>query len=538
MSDKSSLDCIIVGYNDIDFGRSLEAQKKGEKYSGGYRSSKINSLIYRNERITYTNLLNQIITQATGRPSDLNVFNLPNLAVCYLKSYLNRRNLNVEIVNFFNAEQERFADLLAQSPNAVAITTTFYVDDEPIVEVVDFIRRHCPETKIIIGGPHIFNLHTHYDAATQDFLWKKLGADVYVYDPQGEATLNQVLHRLRDEPGKGFGDIPNLIYTTDGKTFETTGKSVENNDLDQNTVDWSYFNQDFIVPTVSMRTARSCAFKCSFCSYPFLAGELTLTGLEAVEAEMRYLKEHGVKNLIFIDDTFNIPLPRFKDLCRMMIKNDFGFNWYSMYRCSNSDDEAFGLLAESGCKGVFLGIESGSNTILKNMNKAAKKERYMDGIGKLKKNGVTTLASFIVGFPGETDETIKETIDFIEETSPTFYRAQLYYHDVKVPVHREAKQYGLTGAGYSWKHKTMDWQAAADWIELMYRNIKGTSVFPLHGFDLESVAYLVGEGLELNQITGFAEIAQEMLVKSLDDVPRDTSEQEQKLIGLFQPVAV
>jgi p-methyltransferase len=222
----------------------------------------------------------------------------------------------------------------------------------------------------------------------------------------------------------------------------------------------------------------------------------------------------------------------------MMIKNDFDFNWYSMYRCSNSDDEAFELLAESGCKGVFLGIESGSNTILKNMNKAAKKERYMDGIRKLQKNNITTLASFIVGFPGETDETIQETIDFIEQTSPTFYRAQLYYHDVKVPIHRQAKEYELTGAGYSWKHKTMDWQKAADWIELMYRNIKNSRVFPLHGFDLESIAYLVGAGLELDQIKGFASIAQEMLVDSLHDSPGDMSEHESRLIDLFQPVAV
>ena len=160
MSGLSTLDCIIVGYNDTDFGQQLKAQKLGEKYSGGYRSSKANSLIYHGERITYTQLLNQVIAQATGVNSDLNVFNLPNLAVCYLKSFLSRRGLNVEIVNFFNSEKERFAEFLKQSPNAVALTTTFYTDDEPIIELVDFIRQHCPETKIIVGGPHIFNLQT------------------------------------------------------------------------------------------------------------------------------------------------------------------------------------------------------------------------------------------------------------------------------------------------------------------------------------------------------------------------------------------
>jgi len=538
MSGLSTLDCIVVGYNERDFAQHLKAQKLGEKYSGGYRSSKANSLIYQGERITYTKLLNQVVARATGVNPDLNVFKQPNLACCYLKSYLSRRGLNIEIVNFFNSEKERFAELLKESPNAVALTTTFYVDDEPIIELVDFIRQHCPDTKIIVGGPHIFNLHTHHDPATQDFLWKKLGADVYVYDPQGEGTLNRILHHLRETPEKSLGGIPNLIYRTNGDTFEKSGKEVENNGLDENTVDWSFFDQDFIVPIVSMRTARSCAFKCSFCSYPFLAGELTLTSLEAVEKEMHYLKEHGVKDINFIDDTFNIPLPRFKDLCRMMIRNKFDFNWYSMYRCSNSDDEAFELLAESGCKGVFLGIESGSNTILKNMNKAAKRERYMDGIRKLQKNNVITMASFIVGFPGETEETLKETIDFIEQTSPTFYRGMLYYHDVKVPIHKQAKEYELTGAGYSWKHKTMDWQTAADWIEQMYRTIGNSTVFPAHGLDLEGIAYLLGEGLELDQIRSFARIGQEMLVESLDDAPGDLTEHENRLVDLFQPVCV
>ena len=536
MSGLSTLDCIVVGYNEIDFGQHLKRQKPGEKYSGGYRSSKANSLIYQGERITYTKLLNEIMTRATGEKHDLNVFKQPNLAVCYLKSYLSRRGLNIEIVNFFNSEKERFAELLKQSPNAVAITTTFYTDDEPVIELVDFIRQHNPETKIIVGGPHIFNLHTHHDPATQDFLWKKIGADVYVYDPQGEGTLNRILQHLRTTPEKSLESIPNLIYRSSGDTFEKSGKEVENNSLDENCVDWSYFDQDFMVPVVSMRTARSCAFKCSFCSYPFLAGELTLTSLDAVEKEMHYLKDHGVKNINFIDDTFNIPLPRFKDLCRMMIKNKFDFNWYSMYRCSNSDDEAFELLAESGCKGVFLGIESGSNTILKNMNKAAKKERYMDGIRKLQKNNVITMASFIVGFPGETEETIQETIDFIEQTSPSFYRAMLYYHDVKVPIHKQAKDYELTGAGYSWKHKTMDWTTAADKIEEMYQSIDNSTVFPAHGLDLEGIAYLLGEGLEFDQIQRFAKIAQEMLIESLDDMPGDLTEHENRLVDLFSPV--
>ena len=102
-----------------------------------------------------------------------------------------------------------------------------------------------------------------------------------------------------------------------------------------------------------------------------------MASLETIEKELDSLKRLGyIKNLVFIDDTFNVPLPRFKDICRLMIEKDYQFNWFSYFRCSNSDEEAIELLAKSGCKGVFLGIESGSPTILKNMNKAATTEKY------------------------------------------------------------------------------------------------------------------------------------------------------------------
>ena len=144
------------------------------------------------------------------------------------------------------------------------------------------------------------------------------------------------------------------------------------------------------------RTARSCAFKCAFCRYPLIAGELVLTDLSVLEKEFNYLHSIGITHLLFIDDTFNIPLKRFKELCRLLIKNKYDFNWFSYFRCANADEEAFDLAAESGCTGVFLGIESGSLPVLKAMNKGATPEKYMQGINALNSRGITTYTSFII----------------------------------------------------------------------------------------------------------------------------------------------
>src|SRR5258707_1356704 len=96
--------------------------------SGGYRNLMFNSAPFRGRRLTYTDLLNGAVEGATGRPSHLNVSRLPSLGVSYLVSFLRRRSLRVEFINFFNYELDRFRELLRERPRAVAITTTFYYE--------------------------------------------------------------------------------------------------------------------------------------------------------------------------------------------------------------------------------------------------------------------------------------------------------------------------------------------------------------------------------------------------------------------------
>jgi p-methyltransferase len=397
----------------------------------------------------------------------------------------------VEIVNFFTYEKEQFKDILAQSPRAVAITTTYYVDPTPIIDIVQFVREHGnPETKIIVGGPHIFNNAFNNvlkeDAITQDYIFGRMGADIYITDSQGETTL-----------------------------------------------DWNHFARDFVVPVNYMRTARSCPFSCAFCNFPTFAGDHKLASIDAIETELQLLKAMGVEYMIFVDDTFNVPLPRFKKLCRMMIKNKFDFKWVSFFRCSNADDETFALMAESGCIAVYLGVESGDQTILNNMNKFAQIDRYIYGINQLNTHGIVTHCALIVGFPGETRDTVMNTMAFMDKARPTCFNAHLYYHDPLPPIHKRSEEFGILGGDFSWRHNTMDWREASQWTEYMTAQIHNSILLPNYGFDIWAFPYLLSRGLSLQQILDFTRVAQEMLVQSFDDMPIDFSGQEERLITLF-----
>lgn len=527
------LDCIIVGRNVVDFEKISADARRNENKSGNYHHIKANTINYQGKRISYMDLLNQILTDVKGRDYQLNTAHLPNLGVIYLQSYLARRNFSVETINYFNIEKARLAELLKKEVTSVAISTTFYTEIDPIVEVVKFIRTHNQDVKIIVGGPHIFNICTYYDEKTQKYLFKTMGADIYIHDSQGEETLGKVLSELKAGKTDNLEQIPNLIYTGDGKTYTRTVRQIENNNLDENAIDWSLVDKRLFVPIATMRTSRSCPFSCAFCTYPHIAGKYTLTSLDVLEREFTQLKEAGVKYIFFTDDSINIPIPRFKDMLRMMIRNQFNFKWFSHIRCANLDDEAIDLMKESGCFGVDMGIESGNQTILNNMNKKATVDEYRYSIPRLNQKGIITFGSFIAGFPGETEDTIRNTIDFINETALQFYQVELYIHLPTTPINQRAAEFGLIGGGYSWKHNTMDWSKAAYMIEYMYENIYNSIVNPRQNFGAWAIPYLIWNGISLPQYKEYLKICHEMSIKNIDDSDHDDSESISKMKELF-----
>ena len=537
MSSQTMIDCIIVGYNDIDFETFANQQKAMEPRSGAYHEIRTNSVLLDGKRTLYMDLINRAIADATGHNPRLNVFESPALGVCYLQGFLQQRNFSVETVNFFTYEKEKFKQLLAQSPLSVAITTTFYIDNAPIIEIVNFVRKHNPAVKIIVGGPHIYNISCDYDEDAQAYVFQEIGADIYIADSQGELTLSHVVHQLRN--GGNLSQVPNLAYFADsGTALQRTQRLPENNNMDLNSIRWETFDPNVIAPIAYVRTARSCPFACSFCNYPTLAGSHDLTSLEMIERELDGLSRAGTKVVVFVDDTFNVPLPRFKKLLQLMIDKKYDFKWVSFLRCSNVDETAVDLMKASGCVGVLLGIESGDQTILNYMNKSATLDRYRWGIRELAKRNIATYASLICGFPGESEETVRNSINFIEETGPTFFNVQLYYHDSRSPIHRRAEEFEIQGGGYSWQHKTMTWREAADWAGYMFKHIHNSIPMTLYGFSLWGIAYLVSKGISMESIAAFGKIAREMFIPGLNDIELDYTHQTRRLAEVFKDVHV
>ncbi|ASW54315.1 PhpK family radical SAM P-methyltransferase [Plantactinospora sp. KBS50] len=503
------LDCVVIGYNEGDFGDYQVMCERAGPGTPEYQIMRSEHLVVDDQAMPWLDAFSRLRNRATGRNDRYHVGEVFNLASLYLTSYLRKRGLRAEPVSLFSGERDRLAELLAQRPAVVAITTTFYVNILPVGPIVEYVRELSPTSHIVVGGPLIDNLLLSGLTPTVEDLLYAMGADSYIQESQGELSLAQLCQAVG--AGGDLDAVSNLLHCPEG-AWVRTRRRPESNDLDECSIDWAGFGPDLIGVTAQLRTARSCAFKCSFCDYPTRAGALTTASVDTVRAELRALAELGVQNIVFVDDTFNVPPKRFKELCRMMMEEDLGLRWYSYFRCSNArDEESFDLAARSGCAGVFLGIESGDGDVLANMHKLAQDSQYRTGIARLKERGITTFASMIVGFPGETEKTVGNTIDFLNETAPDLWRAQAWWANPRSPVYQQKELLGIEGEGYTWSHYSMSSKEAADLTDEMFRRVTESVWLPLYDFDFWSLPYLHGKGVETADLTALLRTTQQII---------------------------
>jgi p-methyltransferase len=121
------------------------------------------------------------------------------------------------------------------------------------------------------------------------------------------------------------------------------------------------------------------------------------------------------------------------------------------------------------------------------------------------------------------------TKNFIEDTAPTFYNVQLYFHNPLAPINQRRAEFAIQGSYYNWSHKTMNWQEGAEWVDYLLRNINNSLPLTLYGFSLWSIPYLLQNGFSIDQIKAFARVAKSMLVKSLDDTEVDYSKEQEEM---------
>jgi len=233
-------------------------------------------------------------------------------------------------------------------------------------------------------------------------------------------------------------------------------------------------------PMIYYESVRGCPYTCSFCNYPYLFSDNKFRFMSAhrIASDWQYYSEVlGVEYITCLDSLFTMPKRRLVELCNLLIENSIQVKWICYARADDLLDQSIvALMKRAGVHQVQIGLESGDATILDNMNKHCTVMANASAIDNCRQHGITTVASLIVGFPGETQQSLENTYDFLRQHPPDFYYlATFSTRAAQVPIlnTKNRQRFDLetdsnthSMAPY-WRHKTMDCQQATGHIRTL-----------------------------------------------------------------------
>jgi hopanoid biosynthesis associated radical SAM protein HpnJ len=279
------------------------------------------------------------------------------------------------------------------------------------IRLAQAIKNANPNIKIAFVGPHVSVLpeKSLNECAAMDFICRK-EFDYAVTDYAKGKPLEEIAGVSYRKDGK-------VIHNPDAPQIQDLDSLPHVTEVYKRDLDVTRYNVPFLLhPYVSLYTTRGCPAQCTFCLWP-----QTLSGhpwrkrsSDDVAAEMAKAKQlwPDVKEFFFDDDTFNIQKARTIELCAKL--KPLGLTWSCTSRVT-TDFETLKAMKEAGCRLLIVGYESGDPQILKNIKKGATVERARQFTKDCHKLGLVIHGDFILGLPGETRETINNTIAFAKE---------------------------------------------------------------------------------------------------------------------------
>lgn len=409
------------------------------------------------------------------------VFDTPELTEVVLMTLLAAEGIEYEAATYaeLHADPARRERLLAACTTVFA-STTLLRDTSELAPLVRMLRR--PGNRIVCGGALASLLHAGGGQASGIVegvdVWAVGHGELLV--PALAAWIRSGHRTLAPPPGGRVGERDGAMVMFSG---QPAGHSLDALPRP----DWSlaehYHGRP--MPMVFYESVRGCPYRCSFCNYPYLFDDRKFRFKSAgrIADDWAHYAASGVTHVTCLDSLFTMPRQRLVALCEELIAREVRIRWICYARADDLSDVAVcRLMKRAGCIQVQIGIESGNQEQLDRMNKRTTVAEGARALGNCHETGLVTFVSLILGFPGETEQTLRDTLDFVRETRPDFtYLAPFMTRIESVPVLSEASRarFGLVtdgGLGSSapyWRHDTMCSSELADrWQRFMHAVIR------------------------------------------------------------------
>ncbi len=353
----------------------------------------------------------------------------PPLGMGYLSSYLKKYGHEVKIIDGLNLDLDN-DEIVRRSIEYGAKLVGIYCLSAFFLDAKDLANKLKKQgVHTVVGGAQATFL--------PEFTMEKTGAE-FVVAGEAETTILDLVNAL--DKGESTENIPGL-YTKDTKMVILREQTKNLDDIpfpDWEQIDPRKYKKaphgGFIkhFPYAPITATRGCPYKCTFCASPkFSQGKIRRRSAKNVVDEIEYLvKNFGIKEIHFEDDNLTLHRPNIVDICNLILERKLkvSFACPNGVRADRVDEELLRLMKKTGFYYLAFGIESGNQQILDNVKKDTTIEKIRTAIELTNKVGIMSQGFFIFGLPGETDETIEQTIKFAKSLPLT--RAQFLNLDV------------------------------------------------------------------------------------------------------------
>lgn len=350
----------------------------------------------------------------------------PPLGLLYVSGYLLSKGIANEVFDStFYSQAQQLDFILGKKPEVIAIYTNLMTKIE-VVRLIGILKTdQYGFPKIILGGPDVtYNVENYLNA----------GADFLVIG-EGEETTCELYSAIQNHTD--FNSIDGIAFRKNGTIIQTAARTkfreldelpLPNRDAIPNEKYLQTWKQNHGESSMTISTQRGCPYTCKWCSTAVYGQSYRRRPAHQVAAEMKMLKEKYNPDAIwFVDDVFTISHKWLTTFHEEVIKQKAQIRFECITRAERLNEEILQLLKEAGCFRIWIGAESGSQKIIDRMDRRVDVNHVKKMIQQTNALGIETGTFIMVGYPGETEADIDQTIQYLKEANPSQYTITVAY---------------------------------------------------------------------------------------------------------------
>jgi len=400
------------------------------------------------------------------------------LGILYVSAFLEVNGYDNEI---FDSTFSDFNSLIEKIRNYKPAIIAIYTNLMTKLNVLNIIRlikndESLKKIKIVLGGPEVKN-------HAQNFLM--FGADIIVFG-EGEATMLELVACI--EQNKSYKEVEGIAFKNEQQEFITTASRSLNKEIDtrpfpnRKKIDLNLYLQAWKerhgYNAINVSTMRGCPYTCKWCSRAVYGQTYRRRKPSLVVDEIISLqKEYSFDYIWFVDDVFTISHKWLEQFAAEVDLRKVTIQYECISRADRLNEDVIKLLKKSGCFRVWIGAESGSQKIIDAMDRRVDVQQTRDMIQLVKRHGIKAGTFIMLGYPGETEKDIVETINHLKLSLPDEFTITVTYPIKGTPLYAEMEKDFLTH---------FPWESATD------REIDFARTFPRRYYDY-AVSWVVNE---------------------------------------------